>query len=193
MTEKNPKFKIGDEVYSIYNEYTMIDIEHSIKIDEIISIKTVYSSGESVSEIEYTYQYKSGRCVYREHQLLNLDEAMSQNISIRDRINKFSEEDEKQVESKQDYTSQQTKPIETSNFEALHPQWPKMCPMETAPKDGTFILSRLKPDLEEIGCTYPGRFFCIKWGGEFSFWSIYPGDCGYTDDYFEGWWPLPQV
>jgi hypothetical protein len=70
-------------------------------------------------------------------------------------------------------------------------------PIETAPKDGTFVLVRLRDDYRDYwGDTHAGRCFVSKHPGlapdGFDVgWHLYPGYGGVMDKSIAGWLPLP--
>lgn len=72
-------------------------------------------------------------------------------------------------------------------------------PMESAPKDGTYILARVAPQDDDDRWGYlSGRCFVIRHEGRTPSgydlgWSVFPGFGGVSDDWFEGWLPLPPT
>ncbi len=72
-------------------------------------------------------------------------------------------------------------------------------PMESAPKDGTYILARVAPQVDDDRWGYlSGRCFVIRHEGRTPSgydlgWSVFPGFGGVSDDWFEGWLPLPPT
>ena len=78
----------------------------------------------------------------------------------------------------------------------------RMLPMETAPRDGTPILVKIKADLSPFGIAPENRegagAFCglkavMCNRGDISGWSFAApvGQGGFADPWLEGWWPLP--
>lgn len=72
-------------------------------------------------------------------------------------------------------------------------------PMESAPKDGTYILARVAPrDGDHRWGYLSGRCFVIRHeertpSGYDLGWSVFPGFGGVSDDWFEGWLTLPPT
>jgi len=72
-------------------------------------------------------------------------------------------------------------------------------PMESAPKDGTYILARVAPQDDDDRWGYlAGRCFVIRHEGRTPSgydlgWSVFPGFGGTSDNWFEGWLPLPPT
>lgn len=71
-------------------------------------------------------------------------------------------------------------------------------PIETAPKDGTYILSQVGVIDSERFAHWSGRTFVIRHEGvrESGFdlgWSMFPGFGGAPDHWFAGWQPLPAA
>lgn len=64
-------------------------------------------------------------------------------------------------------------------------------PMETAPRDGTFILAKCGDIADERWSHLSGRCFVIKWIGVGD-WSLHPG-FGVGDNWLAGWQPLPDT
>lgn len=80
-----------------------------------------------------------------------------------------------------------------------------MRPMNEAPKDGTAILARIRDDLdawrpERAPWREAGIFVVVRHPGlaEDGFdigWNLAGpfGNGGWTDEWFTGWWPLPDT
>lgn len=72
-------------------------------------------------------------------------------------------------------------------------------PMESAPRDRTYILARVAPrDGDDRWGYLSGRCFVIRHeertpSGYDLGWSVFPGFGGVSDDWFEGWLPLPPT
>lgn len=72
-------------------------------------------------------------------------------------------------------------------------------PMESAPRDRTYILARVAPrDGDDRWGYLSGRCFVIRHeertpSGYDLGWSVFPGFGGVSDDRFEGWLPLPPT
>lgn len=72
-------------------------------------------------------------------------------------------------------------------------------PMESAPRDRTYILARVAPrDGDDRWGYLSGRCFVIRHeertqSGYDLGWSVFPGFGGVSDDWFEGWRPLPPT
>ncbi len=69
-------------------------------------------------------------------------------------------------------------------------------PIETAPKDGGFILAVVAPNTSQFMQHHAGRVFVIRHEGVLDGynlgWSVYPGFGGATDANFTHWMPLPS-
>ena len=71
-------------------------------------------------------------------------------------------------------------------------------PIETAPKDGTFVLATVAPNESRHLGHHVGRMFVIRHEGVTSSggydlgWAVFPGFCGAADHYFSHWMPLPE-
>lgn len=72
-------------------------------------------------------------------------------------------------------------------------------PMESAPRDGTYILARVAPrDGDDRWGYLAGRCFVIRHEGRTPSgydlgWSVFPGFGVTSDNWFEGWRPLPPT
>jgi hypothetical protein len=62
--------------------------------------------------------------------------------------------------------------------------------MDTAPKDGSYILAVIGQEDDRYVSAHKGRMFCVRFqsGG----WSVYPGYGGVADARFSHWMPLPE-
>ena len=69
-------------------------------------------------------------------------------------------------------------------------------PIETAPRDGTYIIAVTRHDLDEQWLGQAARPFVVWHMGKSSNlgydmgWSLYPG-MGVGDEWFAGWVPMP--
>lgn len=77
---------------------------------------------------------------------------------------------------------------------AMQPDWR---PIETAPRDGTYILAIVAAnDCRHLG-HHAGRMFAIRHEGATDGsgydmgWAVYPGYGGAPDNFFSAWTPLP--
>lgn len=67
-------------------------------------------------------------------------------------------------------------------------------PIETAPKDGSYILAIVQESDDRHMGRQAGRMFCIRYesfGERFGGWAVYPGYGGALDNAFSHWMPLP--
>lgn len=70
-------------------------------------------------------------------------------------------------------------------------------PIETAPRDGTYILAILGPNSGPHLQYHAGRMFVIRHEGMSRGydmgWAVYPGYGGVSDHNFTHWMPLPPA
>ena len=81
----------------------------------------------------------------------------------------------------------------TAALPIIEPQWQ---PIETAPKDGTYIIAVVAPSTSRFLQHHEGRAFVIRHEGFLGSgynmgWAVYPGYGGAPDGSFTHWMPLP--